>query len=369
MKISNLTGIILLFSITICLLCVFIFSYKTIENKMSTALTLASEAPVLTQKLFDPASLNWKQEVATAPWQDRDSLAVVVYKNKLWLMAGLNANNSTIAPGNINYEKAEYFSDVWSSEDGINWIKIVDNSPWQNRRSIQIVDFKDKMWLMGGWGPQVGYKNDIWSSEDGVNWIMEKESAEWPAREGHSLFVFNNKLWLIGGVRYDKQLLFNDVWSSEDGINWTEVSKVSAWAPRWDHSVVVFKNKLWLMGGMIFGGQMFNDIWSSEDGINWTQITAQAPFETRQGFFATEYRDRIWVIGRLDAEGNGGINDVWYSSDAINWQKTSNDPLWLGREDFGAAIFKDNIWIFGGMDKNWTWTNDIWHSTYDTINL
>ena len=313
---------------------------------------------------FDPIELTWEEAVSSAPWEARDSQAVAVYNGKIWLMGGLNANKNVISQGKIDYDNSKYFSDVWLSEDGANWIKVADKSPWGDRRSMTVVDFKGKMWLMGGWGPTIGYNSDIWSSENGADWKLETEAAAWPAREGHQLLVFQNKIWLIGGVRYDKQQLFNDVWYSEDGVNWVEATDNAGWSPRWDHAVGVFDNKLWLIDGMVFGGRMFKDIWSSADGVNWILATATPPFKARQGNFITGYKGKLWVIGRLDAAMNGGVNDVWYSDDGISWQKTKNNPLWLGREDFGAVVFNDMIWIIGGMDRNWEWVNNVWHSTF-----
>jgi hypothetical protein len=371
MKIFNLTGIAIFFLTILFVVIMFVFSYSSITNEEKA---VALSMPILNEnnkiniiqpifEPFDPAYLKWERVALSIPWQERDSYASLVYKGKIWLMGGLNANQNIISPGNINYEASPHLSDVWSSEDGINWKRVADKSLWGDRRSMQVIDFKGRMWLMGGWGPDIGYKNDIWSSEDGANWTKEVDSANWPAREGHSLIIFKDKLWLLGGVRYDKNQMFNDVWYSDDAKNWTKATDNSAWSQRWDHSVVVFNNKLWLIGGMVFGGKMFNDVWSSENGINWIQINANPSFAPRQGFFAIDYNSKLWVIGRLNTEGNGGVNDAWYSVDGMNWQKTKDDPLWIGREDFGAVLFKDRIWILGGMDKNWKWNNDIWYST------
>lgn len=344
-----------------------IMPYSATASLMDAEQAVSQDAATQTPELepeFNPYLLNWQQAVASAPWQARDSHAVLVYKNKIWLMGGLNANGHVLRPGFVEYEKAKHMSDVWASNDGLSWQQIAKTSPWGERRSMQVVDFNGKIWLMGGWGPKVGYKNDIWSSEDGVNWQKEVDSAAWPAREGHSLLVFNDKLWLIGGVRYEDNKLFNDVWYSSDAINWKEATVNAPWPARWDHSVCVFNDKLYLAGGMVFGGKMFRDIWSSLDGINWKLVNENPPFLARQGFFMAEYKEKLWISGRLDAALNGGIDDVWYSSDAINWQKTKNNPLWLGREDFGAVVFEDKIWILGGMDRNWTWQNDIWYSIF-----
>jgi len=342
----------------------FIFAYSNKMEKESAAALPANLVEIPPEPPFNPASLNWEQASSIIPWETRDSQAVVVYKDKMWLMGGLDANGLVLPSGIVQYEKAPHFSDVWNSEDGINWTQVAKESPWGDRRSIQVVDFKGKMWLMGGWGPEVGCRNDIWSSEDGVNWTKETEYAAWPAREGHQLIVFQDKMWLMGGVRYDTHQLLNDVWYSEDGLNWVEATKNAGWSPRWDDAVAVFNNKLWLTGGMEFGNKILNDVWYSEDGVNWVEATKNAPWASRQGHGMVDYKGKLWVVNRLDVLSQGGKNDVWYSENGIDWQKTENDPAWTGREDLGVVVFKDKIWILGGMDKNWEWKNDVWFSTY-----
>ncbi len=312
----------------------------------------------------DPLSLGWEQVVDHAIWEARDSHAVVVHRDKIWVMGGLNGTNRLVSPGNVDYGSAPHFNDVWSSEDGVRWDIILNKAPWGERRSIQVVSFKNKMWLMGGWGPEVGYKNNIWSSMDGLEWKIETTSASWPAREGHNLLVFKDKIWLIGGVKYTGQKLFNDVWFSEDGVIWEEATKNAGWDPRWDFASTVFDNKLWVIGGMAFGDKVFNDVWSSEDGVKWTLINDNPSFGLRQGLLATDYKNKLWVIGKLNIPlYGGGVNDVWFSDDGVFWQKTKEDPIWTGREDSGIIIFQDKVWIIGGMDSNWEWKNDVWKST------
>ena len=344
---------------------IFVQYYKKINDEKAFYNTQKNitEKPVQSELEFNSSSLNWEQVLSSAPWEGRDSHAVVVYKNKIWLMGGVDATSRFTSPGNIDYGNSPHFSDIWSSEDGKNWQLILKKAPWGERRSMQVVEFNGKMWLMGGWGPEIGYKNDVWSSEDGVKWKLETASANWPAREGNQLLVFKNKIWLIGGVKYTGNQLFTDVWYSDDGINWKIATKNAGWSPRWDHMSTVFNNKLWMIGGMDFKGNIYKDIWSSEDGTTWSLINDNPPFASRQGHAIFDYKNKLWVVSRLNVPMyGGGTNDVWYSDDGINWQKTEKDPLWTGREDVGVVIFKDRIWILGGMDKNWKWTNDVWYS-------
>jgi N-acetylneuraminic acid mutarotase len=324
-------------------------------------------------QVFDPALLTWQEVTKSAPWLPRDSHAVVVYQDKMWLMGGLNGNGYVIRPGIVRYGEAPHFSDVWVSEDGINWSLVTEKAPWGKRRSIQAVVFQNKMWLIPGWGPFDGLKSEIWYSQDGIKW--ERVATSWPAREGHQLVVFQDKLWLIGGVNYEKRETKNDIWYSPDGINWFEATSAAPWSPRWDHKVVVFKDKLWLIGGMDLKNNVFRDIWVSENGKDWSLVTENPSWPARQGHEALVFKNRVWIIGRFNSPEQGDVkaaeagassspNDVWFSDDGINWQKTKNDPPWQGREDHVAVVFQDKIWVLGGMTIDWRWQNDIWQSTF-----
>jgi hypothetical protein len=315
-------------------------------------------------KYFAPENLNWGKVTSRAPWRPRDSGEAFVFKDKIWLIGGLNANTYVIRKNKkivVEYQKAPHFNDIWNTEDGIHWKKVLNKASWPPRRSMSVVFFKDKLWMLGGWSPSNGYQSDIWQSTDGIHWQKIVSKAPWPAREGQTVEVFKDKIWLIGGVNYNQRKVFNDVWYSEDGINWYEVKDIP-WQPRWDHATEVFKDKLFLTGGMNLSSKVFKDVWVTEDGINWELINNDPPWQSRQGHALISYKDYLWIIGRLDDSENKGKNDVWFSKDGLQWQKTKEDPRWLGREDFFSVVFKDKIWIFGGMDKNWRWRNDVWVS-------
>ncbi|KKP32456.1 MAG: hypothetical protein A2360_00085 [Candidatus Staskawiczbacteria bacterium RIFOXYB1_FULL_32_11] len=351
----------ILFFLFIILVVTKIFYKNKFENR--EAMPVVKEVIVDIKPVFNPLKLDWQESTGSAEFEARDSHGLVAFKNKLWVMGGLNGNCCVQKLGLVDYEKAPHFLDVWSSEDGKIWKLENASAPWGKRRSIQVVEFKNKLFLLGGWGPEIGYKNDIWTSEDGINWKLEKENAEWSKREGHTALVFDNKIWVIGGVTYDSHKLTNDVWSSEDGIFWQKATDNAGFELRWDHVALAFNNKLWVIGGMGFDNKVFNDVWSSEDGIVWKQEVASAPFASRQGGGLVEFENKLWLISRLNADIYGaGVNDVWFSDNGINWQKTETDPEWSGREDVGVAVFKNKIWVVGGMDKDFVWENDVWSS-------
>lgn len=312
--------------------------------------------------LFRPEDLSWQEVSSSTPWTARDSHAAAVFQEKIWLTGGLNADSATIRPGLVEYEKAKYFNDIWYSDDGANWTRAVEHAPWPSRRSQQLTVFKDKLWLVGGWGPEDGYAKEIWTSEDGSSWQKIIPEGGLPEIEGHQLVVFQNRIWLFGGVRYTDRKLINEVWFTDDGIHWERAVKNAPWRPRWDHGIAEFKGAIWLTGGMDLAGDEFNDVWRSEDGFHWKRILEHAPWMTRQGHIALVYRDRLWIIGRLNDSIAGGPNDVWYTEDGYEWKKTNQDPAWLGREDHEALVFEDAIWLFGGMTSEWKWSGEVWRS-------
>jgi hypothetical protein len=314
---------------------------------------------------FNPSLLKWEEAVFEGSWSARDAHSVVVFKDKMWLMGGLEGKKEK--GQEVMYGDMPHKDDVWSSEDGINWQLVTEHAKWQKRRSCPVVVFKDKMWLFGGWYQETWgyYKNDAWYSEDGKNWIEAARSAEWSAREGHAVVFFKDKIWLAGGVDFYSRKTFNDVWYSEDGIHWEEATSDAGWSPRYDHALIAFQDKLWLIGGLNFNNDIKDDVWSSEDGINWQLVTDKPAWSSRHGHALVVYKDLLWIISGWDQKG--GIAEVWYTADGKNWEKPKAKVPWFGREDHAAVVFDDKIWLMGGMAdtaKDWVWKNDVWYSTF-----
>lgn len=307
---------------------------------------------------LNSALLSWEKVNPNAPWGTRDSHFSIVFQDKIWLFGGLDGGKNFDGI----YANLPHKNDIWNSDDGKNWQLVTNNAPWGKRRSLQIVEFQNKLWLIGGWENQSGKtKNDVWSSKDGVNWTRAVISTPWTPREGHTVTVFQDKIWLIGGVDFTQRKTMNDVWYSENGINWSKAVFNIPWSNRYDHTTVVFDNKIWLIGGLR-AGQIKNDIWVSDDGQNWRLVTNNIPWPKRHGHTSVIFQDRIWIIGGWGIRG--GLNDVWSSKDGLTWQPALNKNQWTGREDHTSVVFQDKIWLMGGMDSDLIWKNDIWRSTF-----
>jgi len=67
-----------------------------------------------------------------------------------------------------------------------------------------------KIWILGGRNDSTFF-SDVWSSENGIDWTQETSSAPWGPRGSHGAVVFNNKIFVIGGWDFDTQ--YTDVWS------------------------------------------------------------------------------------------------------------------------------------------------------------
>lgn len=297
----------------------------------------------------------WTLEQEHAAWQSRDSQGEVVFKNKMWIIGGWF--NSFEAPPR----------DVWSSEDGKAWQLVNQTAPWIHSDLPMSVTFKNKMWMMGGWykGRLEGHSasNEVWASKNGVEWKQVTPAAAWTPRVAAAVVEFKGKLWLMGGTENyyfgDNSSLKNDVWYSGNGRDWKLATADAGWPPRAYHQAVVLNDKIYLFGGGNYVPEYFalNDVWSSEDGIHWTKV-CDAPWHERIWFSSVVYRDCIWVMAGWSNNPYKNWSDVWYSKDGKNWQQYDGIPVWKERHEASAFVFKDRIWIAGGMTP--PLVNDVW---------
>lgn len=282
------------------------------------------------------ASSDWIKE-ATPPWSARGYHASVVFKNKIWVIGGDNDSG---------YEK-----DVWSSLDGISWIKVTDSAPWPHLVTSASIVFNNKIWVFADDSVLVdgSYRSGIWSTSDGVSWVRER-LAPWTVKQSYRSVVFNNKIWVFGDI------YGSDIWSSPDGQVWTKVA-TAPWLARL-HSAVVFKNKMWVLGGSDYNRNT-NDVWSSSNGVNWTKVVA-APWSERSMHSSVVFDNKIWVLGGASSE-YGLKNDVWSSSDGVSWTEEAI-ASWTARYAHRSLVYNNKIWVIGGRraDNDGGYINDVW---------
>lgn len=301
---------------------------------------------IVTTSLHAQQVADWVKVTDHAGWQPRDSQGEVVYQDKLWIFGGWLS--SYAAPPR----------DVWNSVDGKTWKLVQETAPWKHSDLSMSLVFADKMWFMGGWynGRLEGHSasNEVWSSTDGEHWDQATANAGWTPRIAAATVEFKGKMWLLGGTENyyfgDETSLKNDVWCSSDGKEWKQATAHAAWSPRAYHQAVVLNDKIYVFGGGNYVPKYHavNDVWSSEDGVHWQQETEAAPWHPRLWFSSVVYRDRMWVLGGWSNDPSTNWGDVWSSQDGKTWTELKSDVIWKARHEHSAFVFQDKIWIAGG---------------------
>lgn len=327
---------------------------------------------------LDPKTVSW-QKSSEAGWGSFHDVQAGFFNGKFY------AINSTIGSfGALTFG-------VFQSADGMAWtrLKAVDNNGDSipgTEHSKLVTGFNNKMWLIGGFMPGVGFNfsavtNKVWSSSDGVSWTVSAPADpadRWSIRERINSVVFNNKLWVIGGSGYPAfgntnaiGTAYNDVWNTTDGTTWTKVTDAAAFLPRSNPSVFVYKDKIWLVGGIDNGKNYLNDVWTSTDGLTWTEVTTATVFTPRQGHRVVAHNDQLLLIGGETADNT--LADLWVSEDdGVNWTKIEAGDVralpgnFPGRANFNAFVNENVIWVMGGLARVTGTTNqyvivsDIW---------
>jgi len=264
--------------------------------------------------------VNWSRVTTSTPiFSARDNHQVLVFNNRLWVIGGWG-NTTSVGGDGVR------LNDVWSSADGVTWREETANAGFAPRISFAAAVFNagagDRMWVIGGETATDTFVNDVWSSDDGINWIEEVSSADFSARGGHSVVAFGGNLWLFAGgnVGYaDSNVagtLTDEVWQSPDGRAWTPVGAGSRFAARYRQEALVHDGRMWVIGGSD-AISVTNEVWWTSDGINWTQAMSAAKFSPRTSFSAVVHDNEIWVLTGYDSDR---FNDVWRTSDGVDWR-------------------------------------------------
>ncbi len=205
---------------------------------------IGSDAQKRNDVLTTSDGANWTTETASAPFEVRNAHQALVFNDQLWVIAGEGDNGGTV----------KYLNDVWYYT-GSSWIQKTAHAAFPERYSFGAVAFANKMWVVGGLGSSGGsgpgstvFYSDVWYSEDGLNWSEARPSAEFGGRGSHATYVKNNKMWVVGGSTSGSYA--TNSYYTEDGINWNHAGNFNGreWA-----GYTVFDDKLWLYHGAYYG--------------------------------------------------------------------------------------------------------------------
>lgn len=271
-------------------------------------------------------------------FSERSGTGVVVFDDKMWVIAG--------------EENLEWKNDVWSSNDGKNWMLETESAEFCGRYNHKVFVYRDRLWLIGGSDDSFSKLNDIWSSKDGISWKEEVVSEKKGAAVISLAYVFDGKLWLAFGSR-------GDLWSTEDGSNWALESSKYMY-PSGVKDVIECGGKLWLFSKA--SSNMGNKIWSSEDGINWNLIELNPPdFTDQKDLNVLLHKDEIWLFTYSSIDERAWL---WTSKDGKNWKKKSGS-IYFGNvdvEDAYLVVFDNQLFVVGGNREISVDDKDNWSS-------
>jgi hypothetical protein len=195
-----------------------------------------------------------------ADWSPRVCHAYAVFRGRMWILGGVSHWGED--------SDATLSHDIWSSADGKTWRCEVEAAPWRKRRDARVFVYRDQLWLIGG-GAQNRHTDpltDIWRSDDGVNWELVSETVPWAGRLWFAQAVYRDRIWILGGWLPEPGN-YNDIWFTEDGKQWTEVKCDKIWKQRHQPAVYVFEDKIWIAGGHAV--PVSNEVWSWRPPDEW----------------------------------------------------------------------------------------------------
>lgn len=234
----------------------------------------ASTAYRLVAAGLEPSAAEKSETVAVQVWPrgwHSIDLAPYGYPALLCSMNGLSVCGIFIQDGRARLYSSEYPASAWSLES--------EEIP-PGMETSPGVCFQRTLWLAGGSAGDPGgpSSSDVWywgKENTGERaWKRLPQEEKWPPpRMGHACVVFRDRLWVLGGFGKNGEPL-NDVWSF-DGKGGVIEHGSAPWPPRCMFAAAVFGDRIWVYGGAAAPfADPLPDLWTSEDGEHWAPYPA-----------------------------------------------------------------------------------------------
>lgn len=318
----------------------------------------------------------WHKASGNNPFGWRKAPKVVVFNNALWLFGG-QGPGAQYPSKNINANG--YWTDLWTSNDGVQWQKVLDSIPFSgqiNRRTagdggmILATAYNGKLWMI----LNINQRSALLNTSDGTNWSVVRDSL--PMQEFPYYFgTFRNAL-IVSSRNLD---LFM---SSANGNDWTNIAQSSPLpnAARtvvggYTSAITTFDEKIWLVGGAAYSNSIFN----SSDGGAWSLVyDREDDFLSRNSHSIAAHDGKLWSVGGRHywkalantvysiCVVNVGCtshpppteSQIWNSVDGKSWNLVDLNPF-PPRDQPAVASFNGRLWVIGGAQPDGT--NDIWY--------
>jgi hypothetical protein len=126
--------------------------------------------------------LTWIEELPVDGniWSARDGMVYLVFKNRLYVIAGGSTN------------------DVWYTEDLRHWVQVTASAEFSARTYADGCVFDNRMWVFGGDVAGMTLPTEIWSSLNGEKW---ERGLDFPVNEVSDTLIIgvDNRLFVYGG--------------------------------------------------------------------------------------------------------------------------------------------------------------------------
>ncbi|WP_231759282.1 Ig-like domain-containing protein [Microbulbifer elongatus] len=291
-------------------------------------------------------------DVKRPPFVRRMGHAMISFKGKLFVIAG--QDNSAGESGNDTY----WYNDIWSSIDGVNWQLETESAAFPGRAFHEVVEYENALYLIGGeegigTGGALSFKRDVWKSNDGVNWTRLVDRA--PFMGEGKVAVFDGKIWVIGDSAFSGD---SKIYSSTDGLNWDLELTESPFGSREDMAVYIWNEKLFVSGGMGPDGSddLMNDVWSSPDGRTWKKESDDGGYPARVLGSVVGHNGRLLMVGGHSF--SAGHNTVYKSEDGITWTLLAEDVITRMNQTHSLTAHASKLWLYSGLDQDYVWTSN-----------
>lgn len=312
-------------------------------------------------------SINVEMSISGGPWQIYMPHSHFAYENAFYFDLSSYSAGTTIefkltdaSDTNISQRSGSFMVSNY------DWVSVQNSLPFNARDGAGLLNFQNKLWLLGGWDPPNHPPNytqsEVWSSVDGAIWNFET-TAPWPARHCSAWLTDGIYMYVIGGDPQSNCL--TDVWRSADGINWVELEDtIPGYVKRNNPNYAFMDGQLFLFGGEECGGSSngLNEVWKSSTGVTWEQLP-DAPWKGRgmQINSCVDDSGNIWMLGGSNEGDRRSYNDVWKTSDGINWTMVNQSAPWGGRYWHSVGWFDHKLWVMAGI-LGGIEVNDVWYS-------
>ncbi|MBL7942743.1 MAG: T9SS type A sorting domain-containing protein, partial [Flavobacteriales bacterium] len=308
--------------------------------------TLNPESEVVAGPIYI-SPYDWVEVTDALPFSARDGSGLLNFDNRLWLLGGWDPPNH---PPHYTH------SEVWTSTDGATWSYVLD-APWPARHCGGWIAGDDAMWVVGG-DPQSNCLTDVWKSEDGTEWIQVLDAIPgYVPRHMANYAWFNNAIIMYGGEKCSLGGT-SEVWTSSDGSSWEQLPD-APWSGRGMqlNYCVDDDGWLWMLGGSNeFSRRSYNEVWKTQNGIDWILVNDNAPWMGRYWHTVAWFDNKMWLLA--GSATSLEQNDVWYSSDGVEWFEfksgTGNWPAG-SRHAQSTTVYNNALWYMCGINTNNVW--------------